>query len=1522
MNGDYQREQQQQQQRLKKPGFWAQLDAASAAASAAATTRTTRSKHRDDDEKANLLKTTMKTTTTEREEEEEEIKEDARGNFENGVNDEEEDDKKNLVFSRFLEDAANAQEKDYRNSLRVGSSKSMKELARYDAAQNMERRRRKERGEEVDDDDDDDDDIDVDDDDDDERWVETENLRSASRMMMRANSNVAANNGNNNDNGVMSSPETSMDPVTALLRGGGDSRGKGMEDEDALNLAGKHQSSFADLNYNSSGSDFARGGSHAAPEIYRSLITKRREMEEEEEEEQPKRDSDAYFSKNFNSHPYFPAASGSIIGHSFNSIGLGFGGSARELERQRQSQMLILQQQQQQQQQRSTENYDDLKNAKEDTKFFSRQSYTESDFEDDDGDFDEYEEEEDEDDEDDELDDSRSYGDPEIRPMHTTTTTTTSTMTTTIINGSGIPVVSPPVTRLLHEQHQHPSWVSESGPDGVRSAPGTPRASSANKQKEVTTMNRAYNGNHSSIPNAPASTPQKLFNSEAASNNMSDGANNTNGSFLASNKITPTTTKSEKTKTKFAALTIDPSRKVASTAPTTKRSYLSSDSSSVRKSILEHYDYTLARRRYKMDAVSLYEACALSLRDRLVERWSDTQQFYASSEECKDLKMVYYMSLEFLVGRSLGNAASNLGLRMPYADALRTLGHELEDIAQREKEPALGNGGLGRLASCFLDSLATQNYPGWGYGIRYKYGMFEQALIDGKQVELPDYWLTSGNPWEVERLDVTYKVRFYGRSVQYTRKRRVSVNTKNDDWSTPGAASGLERTASQRMKTIRENPEKENFGNVHPPHGTPNGESRMNNDAPAPPSSSPAPKDEVDETETRFSWEGGEIVVAVAYDTPVPGYGTYNANNMRLWSSKPSHEFDLKSFNAGDYIAAIEQKERGESISSVLYPNDDTHVGKELRLKQQFFFCSATLQDILHQFKKSAARYNNSVMKAFYAAGNSNAAIKSPSSTSSGNNNTNAIPGIRTLKDLPKRVAIQLNDTHPAIGVPEFMRLLLDEELLCWEDAWSITKNVFSYTNHTIMTEAMEKWPVPMLSELLPRHAEIIFEINHRFLEIVRKKWPGDEQKVRRMSIVEESEPKMFRMANLAVIGSHTVNGVAEMHTKLVKTNLFADFCELGDTKFRNVTNGVTPRRWILQANPKLAKMYTDLAGPGWVNDMKRLEALQSFCDDDDFCERFRAIKKQNKRRVASFLEQTCRLNYKIAPNALFDMQIKRIHEYKRQLLNVLGIIHRFDVVLRATPQERAKIVPRVFIIAGKAAPGYETARLIIQLACAVAKVVNETPECAGILTVCFVPNFNVSIAELLIPASDISQHISLAGTEASGTGNMKFAMNGGLIVGTRDGANVEIARAIGSDNIFQFGATVDEVKSLKKTANTRNPAPDERLANVCAIIHSGIFGDAKKLGFNRLCSSTLTPTTDSYLCGHDFASYLDAQARADELYLNERLWTRKSVLSALRMAKFSTDRTIKEYAEKIWNVEAKAFLPQHVKERLKSGRK
>ena len=688
--------------------------------------------------------------------------------------------------------------------------------------------------------------------------------------------------------------------------------------------------------------------------------------------------------------------------------------------------------------------------------------------------------------------------------------------------------------------------------------------------------------------------------------------------------------------------------------------------------------------------VSVYEACALSLRDRL-ERWSDTQQFYASSEECKDLKMVYYMSMEFLVGRSLGNAASNLGLRMPYAEALRTLGHEFEDIAQREKEPALGNGGLGRLASCFLDSLATQNYPGWGYGIRYKYGMFEQALIDEKQVELPDYWLTSGNPWEVERLDVTYKVRFYGRSVQYTSRRKVPLNNNNNNNNYISDKEGKTFSTST-MPLAGSGPERISPKSTHENHSRKILKRKISE------TYLPPHHHIWKRTMKRKRDSPGKVVRLWSPSHTIRQYldtERTTQTTCALWSSKPSHEFDLKSFNAGDYIAAIEQKERGETISSVLYPNDDTHVGKELRLKQQFFFCSATLQDILHQFKKSAARYNNSVIKA-YAAANPAAAMKNPLLTSH-------IPGIRTLKDLPKRVAIQLNDTHPAIA-PEFMRLLLDEELLCWEDAWNITKNVFSYTNHTIMTEAMEQWPVPMLSELLPRHAEIIFEINHRFLEIVRKKWPGDEQKVRRMSIVEESEPKMFRMANLAVIGSHTVNGVAEMHTNLVKTNLFADFCELGDTKFRNVTNGVTPRRWILQANPKLAKMYTELAGPGWVNDMKRLEALQSFCDDDEFCEGFRAIKKQNKRRVAAFLEQTCRLHYKIAPNALFDMQIKRIHEYKRQLLNVLGIIHRFDAVLRATPKERAKIVPRVFIIAGKAAPGYETARLIIQLACAVAK--------------------------------------------------------------------------------------------------------------------------------------------------------------------------------------------------------------------------
>jgi starch phosphorylase len=820
-------------------------------------------------------------------------------------------------------------------------------------------------------------------------------------------------------------------------------------------------------------------------------------------------------------------------------------------------------------------------------------------------------------------------------------------------------------------------------------------------------------------------------------------------------------------------------------------SYLPSDVPSIQRSLVQHVEYTLARRRYKFDRGSFYQATAHSVRDRLIERWTDTQQFYAS----RDGKRMYYLSLEFLVGRSLGNAVSNLGLRGAYAEALRQLGYDMEDIIAEEKEPALGNGGLGRLASCFLDTLATLNYPAWGYGLRYKYGMFEQRLINGKQVEFPDYWLTYGNPWEVERLDVKYRVRLYG-----------SVKSYQDD----------------------------NTG------------------------------------EWRYRWEGGEVVVAVAYDTPIPGYGTYNTNNMRLWASKPSHEFDLASFNAGDYYGAVEAKERCESITSVLYPSDDNDNGKVLRLKQQFFFVSATLQDILRRYKKRI------------------------------------VPG-RTLKHLPDKVAIQLNDTHPSISIPELMRLLLDDEMLPWEEAWDIVSRVFGYTNHTILPEALEKWPVPMLEELLPRHMQIIFEINHRFLQEVEAKWPGDLERLQAMSIIEESTPKMVRMAHLAVVGSHVVNGVAEIHTALVKTRLFPEFNEMWPGRIKNVTNGVTPRRWILQANPALSSIFTSILGPGWVNDLRRLETLKPLAVDPSFQNRWTEAKRTNKQRLAVWVKRNMGIDLMI--DAIFDMQVKRIHEYKRQLLNVLSIVHRYAVIATSSAEQRQEMTPRVCIIAGKAAPGYEIAKKIIQLACGVSKVVNNDVRCANLLQVVFIPNFNVSLAELIIPASDVSQHISTAGMEASGTGNMKFVMNGGLIVGTADGANIEIARAVDRDDLFCFGATADEVAALRSTMHKREPQIDERLARVIRMIRSGVFGPPQD---SEQLIDSLEPSKDFYLVGHDFPSYIDALNAADAAYRDRPGWTAKTIRAACSMWAFSSDRTIKEYAENVWGIEPMPFKPPH----------
>jgi starch phosphorylase len=709
-------------------------------------------------------------------------------------------------------------------------------------------------------------------------------------------------------------------------------------------------------------------------------------------------------------------------------------------------------------------------------------------------------------------------------------------------------------------------------------------------------------------------------------------------------------------------------------------SYLPSDEKSIQKLFVQHVEYSMAQTRSDLEnnQHSSFQALAYSARDRLIERWKDTEIYFNQ----QDVKRVNYLSLEFLLGRSLQNAMSNLNLEENFSRALKNLGVKMEELVDQESDAALGNGGLGRLAACFLDSLATMNYPAWGYGIRYTYGMFHQEIKDGYQVEFPDYWLTYGNPWEIERLDVQYPVRFYGHVVEKTDAR----------------------------------------GNV------------------------------------RYGWEGGETIMAVAYDMPIPGYNTYNTINLRLWSSKPSKEFDLFHFNQGDYFRAIEEKQRSETITSVLYPNDNTSVGKELRLKQQFFFVSASLRDILKRFK----------------------ALGHP------------------LTNLPDKISIQLNDTHPTLSIVEMMRLLLDEEGLDWETAWSISNRVHSYTNHTVLPEALEHWKISLMENLLPRHMKLVYDINFRFLKEVEKKWPGDVEKLARLSLIQEGPEKAVRMAHLAIIGSHKVNGVAELHSELLKSKVFPDFFELYPGKFLNVTNGVTPRRWLHQANPGLSSLITQaLKTDDWKSNLGLVKGLEKFADDEKFQRKWLSVKRKNKQRVADYVKE--KFGVTIYPEALFDIQIKRFHEYKRQLLNILGVMYRYRQIKGMSDEEKSDVVPRVIIFGGKAAPGYYMAKLIIKLINNVGEVINNDPDIGDLLKIVFVPNYCVSLAELLIPASDISQHISTAGMEASGTSNMKFTMNGGLILGTLDGANIEIKEEVGDDNIFIFGALASEVEKKRK---------------------------------------------------------------------------------------------------------------------------
>ncbi|KAH6619151.1 glycosyl transferase [Chaetomium sp. MPI-SDFR-AT-0129] len=798
--------------------------------------------------------------------------------------------------------------------------------------------------------------------------------------------------------------------------------------------------------------------------------------------------------------------------------------------------------------------------------------------------------------------------------------------------------------------------------------------------------------------------------------------------------------------------------------------------------VVRHVETTLARSLYNCDEVAAYSATALAFRDRLILEWNRTQQ----RQTFTDSKRVYYLSLEFLMGRALDNAMLNVKQKDLARDGLADLGFRIEDVIQQEHDAALGNGGLGRLAACFLDSLASLNFPAWGYGLRYRYGIFKQEIIDGYQVEVPDYWLDF-NPWEFPRHDVTVDIQFYG-----------SVQKKTDEAGKPV-----------------------------------------------------------------FHWDAGETVKAVAYDVPIPGYDTPTTNNLRLWSSKAaSGEFDFQKFNSGDYESSVADQQRAETISAVLYPNDNLDRGKELRLKQQYFWVAASLYDIVRRFKKTK----------------------------------------RSWKEFPQQVAIQLNDTHPTLAIVELQRILIDLEGLEWNEAWDIVVNTFGYTNHTVLPEALEKWSVPLIQHLLPRHLQIIYDINLYFLQKVEREFPDEHELLREVSIIEESQPKMVRMAYLAIVGSHKVNGVAELHSDLIKTTIFKDFVRIfGPDKFTNVTNGITPRRWLHQANPRLSELIASKTGGHYfLKDLKKLNQLEHYVEDKEFRKEWAEIKYANKVRLAKHIKASTGVT--VNPASLFDVQVKRIHEYKRQQMNIFGAIHRYLTLKDLSPEERQKQLPRVSIFGGKAAPGYWMAKQIIHLINSVGSVVNNDKDIGDLLKVVFLEDYNVSKAEIIIPASDLSEHISTAGTEASGTSNMKFVLNGGLIIGTCDGANIEITREIGEPNIFLFGNLAEDVEALRHDHRYGKSNPlDPKLVRVFEEIEKGTFGNPQD--FAGMISA-VREHGDYYLVSDDFSSYIEAHAEVDKAYRDQEGWITKSITSVAGMGFFSSDRCIHEYAEEIWNVE------------------
>jgi starch phosphorylase len=818
------------------------------------------------------------------------------------------------------------------------------------------------------------------------------------------------------------------------------------------------------------------------------------------------------------------------------------------------------------------------------------------------------------------------------------------------------------------------------------------------------------------------------------------------------------------------------------------------DADSIRREFLTHLEITLAELPEHVDSEwEPYLSLALTVRDRLIERWVHTQNAYYAH----DAKRVYYLSLEFLMGRTLANSLVNLGFLDAAAQAMHELGYELEDLREAEWDAGLGNGGLGRLAACFLDSLATLALPAYGYGIRYEYGMFHQRIVNGYQVETPDAWLRYGHPWEIPRPHDFFRVKFYGRVHQY-------VNDQG------------------RLIT---------------------------------------------------AWVDTEDVLALPYDTPIPGYQNGTVNTLRLWSARATDEFDLSYFNRGDYEGAVEAKARSENITKVLYPNDNIFEGQELRLKQEYFFVSATLQDILRRYKKRWEMFDKE-------------------------------QGVPVFARFADKTAIQLNDTHPALAIPELMRLLVDIEQLDWETAWDMTTKTFAYTNHTVLPEALERWQVALLGRVLPRHLQLIYEINHRFLNEVRQRFPNDDGRCWRMSIIEEGQEQRVRMAHLAIVGGHAVNGVAALHTEILKADVFRDFYEMWPEKFSNKTNGITQRRWLKKANPPLSALITEAIGEGWVTDLFQLKRLAGLAADTAFAGKWRTAKRDNKLRLMEIIKnqyqrrgQTITLN----PDSLFDCQVKRIHEYKRQLLNALHAITLYNRI-KDTPN--GNHLPRTIIFGGKAAPGYFLAKLIIKLINAIGDKVNHDADMGDVLRVVFLADYRVSLAERIFPAAELSEQISTAGTEASGTGNMKFALNGALTIGTMDGANIEIREEVGDENIFIFGLTAAQVHALKPHYNPWDSYHQHaELRRAIEQIRDGFFSPEDPDLFRDIVETLLGRGRDNYLLLADYDAYIACQERVSETYRRPDEWTKKSILNVAHMGKFSTDHTITEYADEIWGL-------------------